>query len=135
MSDVTPTVDPMRFVPTGAIIQTSDGERYIVLKPNPKNLLSERERDGQRFNIPRSYPFAIVGQKDFKEMFAAPDIEPHNIVMYVGPKFENKLMVVVTVDSIAKTLSLADIDEPRKRLSRVPFANVEKKSLADLVTA
>lgn len=135
MSDAAITVDPTRFVPTGAIIQTGDGEQYTVLKPNPKNLLSERQRDGAQFNIPRGFPFAIVGQKDFKEMFAAPDIEPYNIVKYVGPKFENKFMVVVKVDALAKTLSLADIDEPRKRLSRVPFTNVEKKSLADLATA
>lgn len=135
MPDVNATVDPTRFVPTGAIIQTGDGEQYTVLKPNPRNLLSERQRDGKRFNIPRNYPFAIVGQKDFNEVFVAPDIEPYNIVKYVGPKFENKLMAVVTVDPLAKTLSLADIDDPRKRLSRVPFTNVQKMSLADLATA
>ncbi len=131
MSDVTVTVDPTRFVPTGAIVQTSDGERYVVLKPNPRNLRAERERDGARVEIPRNYPFAIVGQKDFAEVFVAPDIEPYNVVKYVGPKFESKLMVVVKVDPLAKTLSLADIDEPRKRLSRVPFTSVTKVAVTE----
>lgn len=128
-------VDPTRFIPVGAILETQDGERYVVLKPNTVNLRSERVRDGGRFNIPRNYPFAVVGNKSFDEVIGSTDIEMYNVVKYIGPKFEKKLMTVVRVDLIGKTLSLADIDEPRKRLNRVPFSSVEKRTSGQLANA
>lgn len=114
---------PQPFIPTGAIVEHNN-VRYVVLKPNPANLLVERESDGEQFNLPRSATFTIVGQKNITEMFQAPTFEQYSVVTYVGPKFENKLMVVTKVDALTKTATLADIDQPRKRLSRVPFANI-----------
>lgn len=116
---------PTPFVGLGAILE-HQGTRYTVLKPNPKNLLVERESDGKQFNLPRTAKYTIVGQKDLNTMFStATEFEPFRIVTYTGPKFEHKLMVVVKVDVLTKTMSLADLDDPRRRLSRVPFDNVK----------
>lgn len=116
---------PTPFVGMGAILE-HQGTRYIVLKPNPKNLLVERESDGKQFNLPRTARYTVVGQKDINEMFTAENqYQPYNIVTYTGPKFPNKLMVVVKVDILTKTMSLADLDDPNRRLSRVSFDNVK----------
>lgn len=116
---------PTAYVNLGAIVEYQ-GVRYTVLKPNPKNLLVERESDGKQFNLPRTASFTIVGQKPLNEMFTNEEqYQPYSIVTYTGPKFPNKLMVVVKVDVLTKTMSLADIDDPSRRLGRVPFANVK----------
>lgn len=116
---------PVPYVSVGAIVE-HQGVRYIVLKPNPKNLLVERESDGKQFNLPRTARYTIVGQKSITEMFTSDvQYQPYQVVTYTGPKFENKLMVVVKADVLTKTMSLADIDAPNRRLSRVPFSNVK----------
>lgn len=116
---------PTPYIGTGAIIE-HQGIRYTVLKPNPKNLLVERESDGEQFNLPRRAIFTIVGQKSLTEMFQTDtSYQPYQVVTYTGPKFENKLMVVVKVDILTKTMSLADLDDPSRRLSRVPFTNAK----------
>lgn len=116
---------PTPYVGIGAIVEYQS-TRYIVLKPNPKNLLVERESDGKQFNLPRTAPYTVVGQKPIGEMFSTENqYQPYNIVTYTGPKFPNKLMVVVKVDVLTKTMSLADLDDPSRRLGRVPFDNVK----------
>jgi hypothetical protein len=127
----TPLSAPRPYIGTGTIVEF-DSVRYVVLKPNSVNLRVERESDGVQFNLPRAAAFTIVGQKQFSEMVQAPDFEQYNVVKYVGPKFENKLMAVVKVDVFGKRVTLADLDQPRNRLNNVPFSNVVKVNVAEV---